>query len=80
MSLWKSKKVLAQVTDTTSHGNCHSIIENHPDMQFIIGLIVESSIFLSQSGQRSKVKKFKDLFTVSSTIMRGGIPINWYKN
>ena len=80
MSLWKSKEVLAQATSATSHGNRHSVVENHPDMRFLIGLIVESSVFLPQPGRGSEVKEFKDLFTVGFTIMGGGIPINRYKN
>ena len=80
MSLWKSKEVLAQATGAASHGNCNSVIKNHPHMRFLIGLIVESSVFLSQPGRESEVKEFKDLFAASSTIMGRGIPINRYKN
>ena len=80
ISLWKSKKVLFQTTDVTFHGNCHFFIENHPNIRFLIELIIESLVFLSQSGQTSKVKEFKDLFTIGSIIIEKIIPINWYKN
>lgn len=80
MSLWKSKKVLAEGTGATSHSNCHSVVESYPNMQFLPRLIVESSIFLPQSSRGSELKKFKDLLAAGSTIIEKSIPINWYKN
>lgn len=45
MSLWKSKEVFAQATGATFHGNRHFVVENHPDMQFLIGLILKARSF-----------------------------------
>lgn len=80
MSLWKSKKFLAQAISVTSHGDHHSMVENYPDMQFLIGLILESLISQLQPDWRSEIKEFKDLFAVGSPIIGGRISINWYKN
>lgn len=49
-------------------------------MRFLIGLIIESSVFLLQPGQESEVKELKDLFAAGYTIMEGGILTNQYKN
>lgn len=56
------------------------MVENNPDMQFLIRLIIENSVFLPQPDQGSEINKFKDRFITGSTIMGGGIPINEYEN
>ena len=45
ISLWKSKKMLAQATRVTRYGNCHLVVDSHFNINLMVKLIGETDVF-----------------------------------
>lgn len=62
MSLWRSKKVLAQSTWATHHGSRHSVVDTTADLGFLVKPLLEIKIFDTQLGRGANGTEFKDLY------------------
>lgn len=79
LSLWKIKKVMARVTQSTSHRNHYSLVGNSSDLCLLVKILVEDKVFELESGRGTKETKFVDLFICGSRIIAAGSLLEEYQ-
>ena len=79
LSLWKIKEVMARATQSTSHGNHHSLVGNSSDLCLLVKILVEDKVFELESGRGTKKTEFVDLFIRGSRIIAAGGPLEEYQ-
>lgn len=78
MSLWRSKKVLAQATRATRHGSRYFVVDTTPDVDLFVKLLLEIKIFDTQLSQNANRTKFKDLYIQGSITINSGVLLRQY--
>lgn len=79
LSLWKIKQVMAQATESTSHGDRHSVVSSTSDLSLIVKLLVEDAVFEYHPGRGTNGTEFIDLYIRGSRVIAAGGPLDAYQ-
>ncbi len=76
----ENKEVMACTTESTSHGNCHSVISSVSELNLIVKLLIEYAVFDYQLGRGSNKSEFINLYLCGTKSIIAGGPLNLYQH
>ncbi len=70
---------MARATESTSHGNRHSVVSSVSDLSLVVKILVEDTVFKYQPGRGTKEIEFIDLYVRGTKVIAAGTPLDKYQ-